>query len=357
MASTPNSEVLGEKTKEASLYRRERRKQVRCQLCANQCLLDDGQKGICQARWNDSGALYTLVYGRITAESVEAIEKKPLFHYYPGSWAYSVGTPGCNFHCPWCQNWVISQLPLTRRSTPEATSPERIVSAALQANCKVIAYTYTEPTMSFEFAYDTARLAHKSGLANVFVTNGYMSQDMVEVLHPYLDAAAVDLKAFRDETYRTHVGGRLRPVLDSLQTLKRLGIWVEVTTLVIPDINDDRMELRDIADFLTEEMGVETPWHVSRFFPAYRLTEVLATPLTTLERAREIGLVEGLHHVYLGNVAESQNTHCHHCGEPLIERSGYRVIESHILSDGCCPKCGNPVAGKGMNKISCYPTM
>jgi pyruvate formate lyase activating enzyme len=351
-----SSEALVEKTKEALLYEKGQSKQVRCQLCGNRCLLNDGQKGICQARWNDNGTLYTLVYGRIIAESVDPIEKKPLFHCYPGSRTYSIGSPGCNFHCPWCQNWQISQLPLTS-STAEETSPDRVVSAALQTGCRAIAYTYTEPTICFEFAYDTAQLAHESGLANVFVTNGYMSQEMLEVLHPYLDAAAVDLKTFSDKTYRTHIGGRLKPVLESLKRLKRLGIWVEVTTLLIPGINDDRVELRDIAEFLAMEIGVETPWHLSRFFPAYRLTDVAPTSLATLKRARDIGLVEGLHHVYLGNVVENQNTYCYYCKELLIERSRSQLVKGHVLPDGCCPKCGTPIAGTGMGKVWSYSGM
>jgi pyruvate formate lyase activating enzyme len=231
------------------------------------------------------------------------------------------------------------------------TSPEQIVAAARQADCQSIAYTCTEPTVFFEYTYDTAQLAHKAGLVNVCVTNGYMSREMLELFHPYLDAVDADLKAFRDETYRDCVGGRLKPVLASLRMLKQLGIWTEVTTLVIPGINDDVGEIRDIATFLAEELGTETPWHVSRFCPAYRLTEVPPTPLATLEEARDIGLDAGLHYVYLGNVAGEVNTLCHCCGQLLIRRSGYQVIERYFLPGGRCPKCGERVAGKGMDRI------
>jgi pyruvate formate lyase activating enzyme len=182
------------------------------------------------------------------------------------------------------------------------------------------------------------------------VTNGYMSQEMLQVFHPYLDGAAVDLKTFRDETYRVYIGGRLRPVLDNLKMLKGFGIWVEVTTLVIPGINDDHIELRETAGFLATEMGVETPWHLSRFFPAYKLKDIPPTPITTLEKAREIGLVEGLHHVYLGNIAAEQNTYCHHCGEPLIRRSQHAMIQSPLLKNGACSKCDTPLAGKGLDQ-------
>jgi pyruvate formate lyase activating enzyme len=244
-------------------------------------------------------------------------------------------------------------MALRRGSTVgKQTSPEQIVAAALQEGCQSIAYTYTEPTVFFEYTYDTAQLAREAGLTNVYVTNGYMSREMLELFHPYLDAVDLDLKAFRDETYRNYVGGRLKPVLASLRILKQLGIWTEVTTLVIPGINDDVGEMRDIATFLAEKLRPETPWHVSRFYPAYQLTEVPPTPLATLEKARDIGLDAGLHYVYLGNVAGEANTLCHCCGELLIRRSGYQVTESYLLPGGRCPNCGERVAGRGMDKIS-----
>jgi len=216
------------------------------------------------------------------------------------------------------------------------------------AGCSSIAYTYTEPTVFSEYAYDTARLAHEAGLANIYVTNGYMTEEMLETFHPYLDAANVDLKAFRDETYKRYVGARLQPVLNSLRVMKRLGIWLEVTTLVIPGINDDPAELRDATSFVVQELGVETPWHISRFFPAYEMTDVPPTPVSTLQRAREIGLEEGLKYVYVGNVPDdgNQDTICPACGRVVIRRHGFAVT-NHIRS-GRCPDCGASIAGIGL---------
>ena len=335
--------------KKAMLYERLSDSKVRCNLCAHRCVIADGKRGVCHVRENQGGTLYTLVYGRTIAQHVDPVEKKPLFHFYPGTTAYSVATPGCNFRCRWCQNWEISQMPREQDLiTGDEASPEQIVAVAQRAGCQSIAYTYTEPTVFFEYTYDTARLAHEAGLANIYITNGYMTEEMLEVFHPYLDAANVDLKAFRDETYRKYVGARLQPVLDSLKVMKRLGIWLEVTTLVIPGLNDDPAELRDAAQFVAQELGADTPWHISRFFPAYRMTDVLSTPVETLRQAQEIGLAEGLRYVYVGNVPDEENTLCHHCGRLLIRRAGYSILENHVQPDGKCPDCGTPVAGVGM---------
>ena len=346
---------------EAMLYEKLSDDRVRCALCAHRCVIADGKRGVCLVRENRGGTLYTLVYGRTISQHVDPVEKKPLLHFYPGSTAYSIATPGCNFRCRWCQNWEISQMVRERHLTfpmlGEKASPEQIVTAAQRAGCRSIAYTYTEPTVFFEYAYDTARLAHEAGLANVYVTDGYMTGEMLETFNPprnggehdpYLDAANVDLKAFRDETYRKYVGARLQPVLDSLRVMKRLSVWVEVTTLVVPGINDDPEELRDAARFVAQELGVETPWHISRFYPAYEMTSVPPTPVATLQMAREIGLEEGLRYVYVGNVPGEANTFCHACGRLLIRRSGYWILENHVQPDGRCPDCGTPVAGVGM---------
>ncbi len=335
--------------KEGMLYERLSDRRVRCNLCAHRCLIAEGKRGVCQVRENREGTLYTLVYGRIIAQHVDPIEKKPLHHFYPGSTAYSIATPGCNFRCQWCQNWEISQMVREQHLIMgQPASPEQIVGAARRAGSRSIAYTYTEPTVFFELTYDTARLARKAGIANVYVTNGYMTGEMLETLHPYLDAANVDLKAFRDETYRKYVGARLQPVLDSLKKMKELGIWVEVTTLVIPGINDDPAELRDAAEFIAQELGPETPWHISRFFPAYRMSDVPPTPITTLQRAREIGQKAGLRYIYVGNVSGEANTLCHNCGHVLIRRSGYWILERNVTPESTCPVCGAAVAGVGM---------
>ncbi|MFH1635817.1 MAG: AmmeMemoRadiSam system radical SAM enzyme [Chloroflexota bacterium] len=331
--------------KEAMLYDKLDGDRVRCNLCAHRCVIAEGKLGVCKVRQNVEGTLYTLVYGRTISQHVDPIEKKPLYHFYPGSSSYSIATPGCNFRCQWCQNWEISQMPREQDliAGRDAT-PKQIVADALDSGCRSIAYTYTEPTIFFEYAYDTARLAHAAGIANVYVTNGYMSTEMLETFHPHLDAANVDLKAFRDETYRRYVGAGLQAVLDSLINMKRLGIWVEVTTLVIPGINDDPGELRDAAQFVAQELGVETPWHISRFFPHYKMGDIPPTPVETLQRAQEIGWEEGLRYVYLGNVGGESNTVCHQCGRVLIRRRGYWIAENHI-SKGCCPDCSAPAAG------------
>jgi pyruvate formate lyase activating enzyme len=301
-------------------------------------VIGQGRLGVCDVRKNVKGKLYTLVYGRAVSRHVDPIEKKPLFHFYPGSTAYSIATPGCNFRCQWCQNWTIARPPdeAALQAIPHV-NPERIVAEARACGSRSIAYTYTEPTVFFEYAYDVARLAHRVGLANVFVTNGYMSTEMLDTFYPYLDAANVDLKAFRNETYRRYVGARLQPVLDSLKAMRRQGIWLEVTTLVIPDLNDDPAELRDAARF------------ISRFYPAYKMTDRPPTPFKTVQRAREIGLDEGLEYVYIGNVPGDGNedTVCPGCGRTLIRRIGFSVAANDLQS-GCCPDCGTFIAGVGM---------
>jgi pyruvate formate lyase activating enzyme len=333
--------------KAALLYEKLENNRVRCNLCAHHCVITNGKKGVCQVRENRDGFLYTLVYGRTIIQGVDPVEKKPLYHFYPTSSAYSIATPGCNFRCQWCQNWQISQMPRERDliASREAT-PQQIVTNALETNSRSIAYTYTEPTIFFEYAYDTAQLAHRAGLANIYVTNGYMTQEMLEIIHPYLDAANVDLKAFRKETYHKYVGAGLQPILDNLKLMKNLGVWLEVTTLVIPDLNDDPAELRDAAQFIAQELGVDTPWHISRFYPANKMMGVQPTPLAALQQAREIGLQEGLYYVYVGNIPNdgSQDTYCPKCGSVLIRRPGYWIVENKI-SEGCCPSCGTAIAG------------
>ncbi|MBN1265434.1 MAG: AmmeMemoRadiSam system radical SAM enzyme [Anaerolineales bacterium] len=320
---------------------------VRCDLCAHSCRITEGNFGVCQVRQNLNGRLVTHVYGTTISQAVDPIEKKPLYHFFPGTKAYSIATPGCNFRCEWCQNWQISQMPREQGAIlGRPAAPKQIVRAALDSGSRSIAYTYTEPTIFGEFAFDISGLAHKEGLANVFVTNGYMSADFLAAYAPLLDAANVDLKAFRDETYRRFVGARLQPVLDSMKRIKEHGIWLEVTTLVIPGINDEPVELREAANFIAVELGMDTPWHISRFHPGYKMHDRAATPVETLIQARDIGLEEGLHHIYIGNVFEldTENTTCSSCGHVLLQRAGYR-IEKNALQDGCCPQCGSRLAG------------
>jgi pyruvate formate lyase activating enzyme len=335
--------------KEAMLYQKLDDKRVQCNLCAHRCRIGEGKRGVCYVRENRGGTLYTLVYGRTVSQHVDPVEKKPLAHFYPGTTAYSIATVGCNFRCEWCQNASISQMPRERHFIMgNEASPKQIVAAAKRSGCRSIAYTYTEPTVFIEYAYDTAKLAHEEGIANIYVTNGFMTEAMLETFDPYLDAANVDLKAFRDETYRRYVGGRLQPVLDSLKKMKALGVWVEVTTLVVPGINDDEEELRDAARFVAQELGPETPWHISRFYPGYQMTRVPPTPIATLRRAQEIGEEEGLRYIFVGNVPGEANTVCHACGELLIRRAGYLILANQVAPGQVCPNCGTPVAGVGM---------
>ena len=331
--------------KEAMLYERLDDKKVRCNLCNHRCVIPEGGKGVCHVRVNEGGRLYTLVYGKTISQHIDPIEKKPLYHYLPGSTTYSIATPGCNFHCLWCQNWGIVHMPVNDYDTlGRRASPVEIVSSAKRSGSRSIAYTYTEPTVFFEYAYETAKLARQEGLGNVFVTNGYMTTEMLDIFHPYLDAANVDLKSFRQETYHDYVGAGLQPILENMKKMKELGIWLEVTTLIVPGLNDDPAELRDAAQFICEELGPKTPWHISRFIPFHEMRDRPPTPLATLSQAREIGIEEGLHFVYLGNVADDSNTYCDECGNLLIHRQGFLVNEIN-LQEGRCPDCGKPIAG------------
>lgn len=326
---------------------------VRCHACAHRCLIRPGRRGICQVRQNRDGTLVSLVYGRAVAATLEPIEKKPLYHAWPGTGAYSISTVGCNFHCRFCQNWEISQAPREGLAPPTIDlPPAEVVARARAAGARSIAYTYVEPTIFIEYALDTARLARAAGLGNVFVTNGYQTPEALELLAPVLDAANVDLKGFSDRFYRRVCGARLQPVLDALVLMRRLGIWVEVTTLVVPGWNDDPGELAALAEWIVSELGPETPWHVSRFFPAYQMLDVPPTPVRTLVETTEIGRRAGLKHVYPGNAPElgGGTTRCASCGQVLIRRRGYRIVENDLVG-GCCPRCGARLAGIGLAEV------
>lgn len=332
--------------KEALLYDRLEDEKVQCRLCAHRCVIKHNKRGICGVRENNNGNLQTLVYARTIARHVDPVEKKPLFHFQPRSRTYSIATVGCNFSCLFCQNADIAQMPRElKRIMGEEFLPDQVVLAARQSRCRSISYTYTEPTVFFEYAYETARLAKENGLKNIFVTNGYMTPEALDLIHPYLDAANVDLKAFTKDFYKEQCGAKLEPVLDSLRDLKKMGVWLEITTLVIPTMNDSDSELTEIARFI-KGLGADTPWHVSRFHPTYRLTNVQRTPATTLKRAREIGLQEGLRYVYTGNLPgdQGENTLCHQCGQVLIDRFGF-ASGHYAIKNGRCPDCGTRVAG------------
>jgi pyruvate formate lyase activating enzyme len=333
---------------EALLYQKRNDRKVECALCSHRCLILAGKRGICGVRENQDGTLHTLVYGRLIAGHIDPIEKKPLFHFLPGSFSYSIATVGCNFRCRFCQNADIAQMPADRggRILGEATDAREVVAAAARGGCRSIAYTYTEPTVFLEFALDTARLAHAQGIRNVFVTNGYMTREALETIAPVLDAANVDLKAFNRSYYTEVCGAKLEHVQETLRSMKSLGVFVEVTTLIVPGLNDDPAELKALAEFLARDLGPDTPWHISRFHPTYRLTDRPPTPVETLSAARRIGLKAGLTHVYTGNVPgdDGENTFCPACGEALIERWGFRVGKVR-LKDGRCVKCRTAIKG------------
>ena len=320
--------------------------QVQCSLCAHRCRIRDGSRGICRVRENREGKLYTLVYGNLIAEHVDPIEKKPLYHFLPGTRAYSIATPGCNFRCAWCQNWQISQMPREiRMPEQQRVPPESVVESALNSNCQTIAYTYTEPTIFFEYSYDTAKLAAKEGLKNVYVTNGFMTSEMLEVMEPYLDGANVDIKAFEDETYRTFMGGRLEPVLESCRLMKSKGIWLEVTTLIVPGVNDDPDELEALASFIYHDLGPDTPWHLSRYYPQYEMKDRPPTDESILYETKLMGEAIGLEYIYLGNILGDNQTSCKVCGNPLILRNGYTTRVESLDSTSACKECGTVLDG------------
>jgi pyruvate formate lyase activating enzyme len=331
---------------EVALYDRIGGGRVRCRICSHECAIGVGQRGLCAVRENVDGRLVSLVYGRVIARDVDPIEKKPLFHVYPGTRAFSIATVGCNLSCAYCQNHFISQYPKEHggRIVGDPAIPRELVDAAVAAGCRSIAYTYSEPTIALEFVLDVMGVAKEAGLANLWVSNGYFTHETAERIAPLLDAINIDLKSISDETYRKLCGATVRPVLDNIERLQRAGIWVEVTTLVIPGINDAPDELRWIAEAI-HGVSPDIPWHVSRFFPAYRLVDRPPTPISSLETAYRIGRGIGLRHVYIGNVpGEGEVTRCAECGERLIVRSGYLVRENR-LRDGRCPRCDAPLAG------------
>ena len=333
---------------EALLYATLEEKTVRCALCAHRCKIAPGNRGICRVRENRDGRLETRVYGKLIAQHIDPIEKKPIFHMLPGSRAYSIATVGCNFKCRFCQNADIAQLPADHQGAivGQTVAPEAVVADARDNGCESIAYTYTEPTVFFEFALDVARLARESGLRNIFVTNGFMTAEALEMLLPFLDAANVDLKSFSDDVYKDICGARLAPVKATLKRMKEGGILVEVTTLLIPGLNDSPEEVTAIARFLVDELGPDTPWHISRFHPTYRMTDRPNTPVETLMRAREIGMAAGLRYVYVGNVPGSggENTLCPDCGNIVINRFHYRS-RTNLIDTNHCAYCQHVIDG------------
>ncbi len=291
--------------KEAYLYKKLKDKQVQCQTCNHYCLIKEGEKGKCAVRQNIRGKLYSLNYGKISALQIDPIDKKPLYHFLPGSYSLSFASAGCNFQCQNCQNWQISQGPrISGEIEGQTISPKEIVKMALKNNLPSISYTYTEPTIFLEFALETMKLAKKAGLKNIWISNGFFSKETFGLIKDYLDAANIDLKSFDDKFYQKYCAGRLQPVLENLKRLKKANLWLEITTLVIPGLNDSKENFKKIASFIKKELGRETPWHISRFsgMISWKLQRLPDTPVETLKKAEEIGRQVGLKNIYLGNI-------------------------------------------------------
>jgi len=321
--------------KEALLYIRLEDFLVHCQLCAHNCKIQEGKFGFCGVRQNIKGVLYAHNYGKLAAVNTDPVEKKPLYHFFPGTLAFSIASAGCNFRCGFCQNWQISQLNFIKEHPGDNFSADDVVRLAKQNNCKSIAYTYTEPTIFFEFTLEAAILAKKAGLANIFVTNGYMTGQAVSLLKPYLDAANVDLKFFKESSYQKICSAKLAPVLDSIRLLHDAGVWIEITTLVIPGENDSREELSGIAKFIAG-ISKDIPWHVSCFHADYKFSAYPSTPEGTLKLAYDLGKSHGLSYVYAGNVhGWGQDTLCGQCKRVLIKREGFNIIEPNLTGNKC----------------------
>ena len=321
---------------------------VHCNLCNWRCVVDAGKLGRCRVRKNIDGVLYSRTYDTVCSANPDPIEKKPLFHFQPGTRSFSVATMGCNFRCEFCQNWQISQAVLEDgRIDGEPVAPEQIVEAAVRSDCKSMAYTYTEPTVFMELCNDCGRLAKKRGLTNVFVSNGFMTTEAIDFARDWLDGINVDLKAFSEDFYKRLCKAKLQPVLDTISYIaKETNIWLEITTLLVPEQNDSDDELKKLADFIVNDAGADVPWHISRFHPQYRYLDSVPTAIASLERAYDIGKSAGLRYVYLGNVpgSASESTFCYQCGRMLIERVGYKIA-SNSIEDSKCPDCGTQIAG------------
>lgn len=330
---------------EARFYERLPNNKVRCTLCPRGCVVEPSKRGFCEVRENRAGVYYTLVHSRPCTANIDPIEKKPFFHFLPGTQAFSLATVGCNVDCMFCQNWQIAQI-----RPEEAQSfdlpPEAAVRLARQYGCASIAYTYTEPIVFSEYVLDCASAGRAQGVRSVMVSNGFINQEPLLALCSVLDAVKVDLKAFRQQFYTEIVQGLLRPVMETLVTLKRQKMWTEIVYLVIPTKNDDEGEIREMCQWVATELGKETPVHFTRFHPDYRLRNLPPTPVGTLRKAREIGLKQGLFYVYVGNVPgeEGENTFCPHCGKVVIRRVGYSIRENNLKGDRC-GSCGGLIAG------------
>jgi len=331
--------------KEAEFYERLEGKKVRCTLCPHGCVVANRERGICGVRENRDGTYYTLVYGNPCALHTDPIEKKPLFHFLPGASAFSISTAGCNFECRFCQNWNISQF-RPEQVTSIDLPPEKTVQRAKREGAEVIAYTYGEPVIFYEYMCETARLGKKEGLRSVMISNGYIREQPMRRACEVLDAVKIDFKGFTEKFYREVCSGTLRPVMDTLVLLKRTGIWFEIVVLLVPTLNDSASEITDMTHWMVDNLGPDVPVHFSRYYPCYKITNIPRTPVATLERAREIAMNAGIRFVYIGNVPghKAESTYCPKCGKVLIQRLGYFVKVSG-LKKGACKYCGEEIPG------------
>jgi pyruvate formate lyase activating enzyme len=316
-------------------------KALKCKVCERRCLISTGKRGFCEMRENIEGKLYSLNYAAASSVAVDPIEKKPLFHFYPGSTVLSLGSVGCNFRCKHCQNWNISQSALEDITLREIL-PEDAVKLAIDNNCKSIAWTYNEPTMWLEYTIDSAKIAKKNNIKTVYVTNGYMTEDSLENISPVLDAANVDLKGMSEKFYKELCDARMQPVLDNIQRIYDKKIHMEITNLMIPGYNDSEENINGLVNFMVDEVGVDVPLHFTRFFPYYELNNVPPTAVSDLEKAYNIAKNAGIKYVYIGNVPSGtgENTYCYSCGELLVERNGYHIMDDSLKKKKECPKCG-----------------
>lgn len=327
--------------KEAMFYDQLGNNKVKCRLCAFNCVIQEGKTGVCKVRKNVEGRLYSSVYENVSSATPDPIEKKPAYNFAPGTRTYSIATPGCNWRCEYCQNWTLSQGEVEGKDIP----PEEIVHRAKSAGCRGISYTYTEPTIFYELTYDTAKLAHEEGLYNTYVTNGYMNPEPIKKIAPHLDEATVDFKGSGDEEFLREFSSvpSPDPIFRALKEYKKQGVFVEITDLIVPEIGDSMERVKDLVEWIKENLGDETPIHFLRFFPAYKVEDIPPTPVGTLENAYQIAKDNGLKYVYLGNIGDSRNnTYCPECGELMIERGGMQTVENKIES-GKCPFCGADV--------------
>ena len=330
---------------EARFYQKLSDCRIKCQLCPRACTVKDQDRGHCGVRENRGGTFYTLVHSRIAAAHVDPVEKKPLFHYLPGTTAFSLGTAGCNVNCKFCQNWKISQ------SRPEQVPsqyapPLRVAELAKQYGCPTLAFTYSEPVIFAEYLMDAADAGHEAGIRSIVVSNGFIQEEALKTAYGKMDAVKIDLKSFSQSYYRQVVSGQLRPVLDTLVTLRKLGKWIEIVYLVLPTLNDSDQEFRGLAQWIKTNLGVDVPLHFTQFHPGYLLKDLPITPVSTLERAKAIADAEGLHYVYIGNVPghPAQNTYCPKCRKMLVERLGFTASRM-LVQENHCPHCQQPIAG------------